>query len=428
MIHKDYTNIILFFAGYLTYNYLIPVSPYSPFIFLIPLFLSKSLLSRSRFTIAILLLLSVTDIPLEGFTETPWILRKIVGVIAFALLISTAIGKKKLKLVLFFTIFWVITTIYNSLFGASVWDVFIRDVFILITIIFVNVKYINKTYLFYFSLGALLGSFTFIIFDDTLVFTQYHSYNSTKSFLVYPFFYLLINKSNRLIKIFMFFLVAFVLIHFQTRMLFLSFLIVCIILVLKNIKYFLIPFLIYCLIAPFFINLTGTISTNVFSAKSVASLSTIYTNGGLVDLQKIDRVRYNEHFLFFNRTPLEILIGSGFGSALVDKDDRLGFVRKADTAFSDAELETKVYWNLHDTWIDLGLRFGLFFICMIYIFLFLGLFMNNSEIDISALGLVLFSNMTFSSLGLLICITFLTFLYQKSKRNINNEPITYRYA
>lgn len=76
-------------------------------------------------------------------------------------------------------------------------------------------------------------------------------------------------------------------------------------------------------------------------------------------LQVIDPVRYREHELFFDRPWHKILRGEGLGAGLYDREGRLDFIAAFETAFSDKELASRIYFNFHDFWIDVGLRFGL---------------------------------------------------------------------
>ena len=47
------------------------------------------------------------------------------------------------------------------------------------------------------------------------------------------------------------------------------------------------------------------------------------------------------------------------GAGIVDTDGYLGFVNYFQSAFSQEEINSNTYFNLHDYWIDYGLRFGL---------------------------------------------------------------------
>lgn len=89
----------------------------------------------------------------------------------------------------------------------------------------------------------------------------------------------------------------------------------------------------------------------------VSQLSQVRVNTEV--LQLIDPVRFGEHGMFFDRNWVRILVGEGLGSGLYDHDARLDFIGAINTAFTDEELASRVFFNFHDFWIDVGVRFGL---------------------------------------------------------------------
>ena len=80
-----------------------------------------------------------------------------------------------------------------------------------------------------------------------------------------------------------------------------------------------------------------------------------------------DPVRYAEFSLFFERDLFSILFGDGLAAGLVDGSGKMVFVDLDDTAFSQQELDSSIYYNLHETILDSGLRFGLIPILFVFI-------------------------------------------------------------
>lgn len=126
--------------------------------------------------------------------------------------------------------------------------------------------------------------------------------------------------------------------------------------------------------------------------------------GSWLDYVRIlDPVRYVEHEMFLDRPPIEILLGSGLGSGLIDVTGQLSFVQPGTGAFSDAELLAARYYRLHDAWIYFGLRLGLVFVVLGYSY-FAKAVMDKSRATVllGGFGLILLNSATFSISGLLM--------------------------
>jgi hypothetical protein len=63
---------------------------------------------------------------------------------------------------------------------------------------------------------------------------------------------------------------------------------------------------------------------------------------------------------------VEILFGSGLGSGIQDLDDNIPPAQKNSGAYQDDEIDTGIYFTLHDMWIALGFRFGILAIIFFY--------------------------------------------------------------
>jgi hypothetical protein len=279
----------------------------------------------------------------------------------------------------------------------------------------INLSLLNLLIVFYI-LSELINVFFLSrlgYFSD-----DYLSYISTKSFIVLPSFYFLI-KRKYFIAIPVILATIIVLIAYTTRMIILTYFIGLFIYFLVN-GLFKIRFLILIL----FIFLSGLFLSNKLNFEFQGYKATGVFIQLVEDLSLeekfllLDPVRYYETKMFFDRNIFEILFGSGFGSGLIDTKNDLSFVKVTDTAFSEKELNEGIFYNLHDTWIDLGLRFGLLTILLVYFFSFKFMFSVKS-FDIKITGfvlLILFSCATYSTQGLIL----LAYLFFYAKSNFYN--------
>ena len=90
----------------------------------------------------------------------------------------------------------------------------------------------------------------------------------------------------------------------------------------------------------------------------------------LMDIFKLlDPVRFYESLLFFEQDVRRLIFGSGFGAGLIDTKGYFSFVAYDDTAFSRKELQSNMYYNFHDVWVDIGTRFGLASLILISIWI-----------------------------------------------------------
>lgn len=217
------------------------------------------------------------------------------------------------------------------------------------------------------SLGYLVGEVVnaFFFYKD---FTEYLSYDSLKSFVVFPVVYTLLRRWNVFIQVVLALMTISVISLYGTRMLTLSFIVlITMALVVLLIKFgrgksllaFLIAFIILLNI-----NLIEFFDdTYLIQFKALSVIVKIQENFEASDISRafalLDPVRFVEHQLFFERPILEIIFGSGLGSGIYDADGALAFVTFDQTAFSEQEITSSTFYNFHDFWIDFGLRFGL---------------------------------------------------------------------
>ncbi|MBY0533692.1 MAG: hypothetical protein K2P31_01845 [Rickettsiaceae bacterium] len=244
--------------------------------------------------------------------------------------------------------------------------------------------------------------------------SDYLSYVSTKSLITLPSLYYL-HKKKVFSGLVLLVLTIPVLITYSTRMIIVTYVLAVILLfivrIIRDIK-------ISVLLVSFF-----TIAIYLFSFfdfqpegfKATSIFLQFFSEGSLSEsIRIIDPVRYGETVLFFKRGIFSILSGEGLGSGLHDIHGELYFIKVSDTAFSEKELNNNVFYNLHDTWIDIGLRFGLLFIIYLYYYILKLVLIQKKDILplVGLLLIILFSCATYSTQGLILIAFF--FFYAKS--------------
>tara|TARA_B110001454_G_C12669677_1_gene413180 strand:- start:581 stop:1213 length:633 start_codon:yes stop_codon:yes gene_type:complete len=126
----------------------------------------------------------------------------------------------------------------------------------------------------------------------------------------------------------------------------------------------------------------------------------------LLSLQLIDPWRFGELQLLFDRNLFSIFFGEGFGSGIFDNKGYLIFADFGETAYSDKELTSGVFYNMHDLWTDYGSRFGLLFIIIfLYDIVKNIIFSKNSLKTFYAMLILILALCTFFSSAGIILIT-----------------------
>ena len=125
-------------------------------------------------------------------------------------------------------------------------------------------------------------------------------------------------------------------------------------------------------------------------------------------ISRLDLTRYAEHQLFFDRSFLNIVLGNGLFSGLVDTDQYLSFVTKSMTAFTDAEIDSQTYFKLHDFWTYYGLIFGIIPLSILIYKTIIINIIDNKFIFSIFFGLLLL-NACFSTAGVLFAAAFYKF-------------------
>ena len=193
--------------------------------------------------------------------------------------------------------------------------------------------------------------------------TDYLNFNSTKSLVVFASLYFL-NYFRYKLGIVLVFLTYIVLVGYVTRMIILTYtMVLCAFflfsLIRLHCKFLFLLFLSIIVITYFLIRVEHkSVEKIVEKAKiSAAIKQTLYGADFFKVLKKIDHVRYIENEMFFSQELPFILFGKGFGTGIKDRKGLLDFVTSNDTAFAQRELEQRQFYNFHDVWVDIGLRF-----------------------------------------------------------------------
>ena len=133
----------------------------------------------------------------------------------------------------------------------------------------------------------------------------------------------------------------------------------------------------------------------------------------LLSLQLIDPWRFGELQLLFDRNLFSIIFGEGFGSGIFDTKGYLVFADFGQTAYSDKELISGIFYNMHDLWTDYGLRFGLLFITVFLYDVIKNIIFSKNRLKTFYAMLILILSLCafFSSAGIiLISIFYLNYM------------------
>jgi hypothetical protein len=372
-----------------------------------------------RNTLLILSLFLSVDNAVEDLAITFGALRYSIYILSIYSLYKTKYFDSKSIFVFgFIIVFYLLNTLIHIV--NIDWATFTRDIILLGLVfpVFCSDSKKSKFSIDFYLLCSLILFFLFSELANLFIrpfmgydSSDYLSYNSSKSLIIIPSIFYLINKNYRL-GLTAVIITIVILIAYSTRMIIITYVITLFLIFLSNVRLKNILYIFLFVISTFFILNESRFEPEQFKASSV--FIQLFKQGDLVDkVVIIDPVRFYETKLFFSRNIFSILFGDGFGSGLIDSNNELNFVKLTDTAFSLRELSTGHYYNLHDTWTDLGLRFGLLVIILIYIQLFRLVLFGKSKIiqSIAAILFIIFSCATFSTQGLII----LSFLFYSIK-------------
>lgn len=321
--------------------------------------------SRRNALLLIALFWSVDNAVLE-YGATPSTIRYVIYVTAVVALIQgTVVRRHWIMLMTLLAVFYLTVTLFHI--DTISTNQFSRDaqIMLLLIILFglrpikefsIDIPLVVST-----MIGFLISENINFFLLQSVWYGEYMSFDTTKFLIVIPS--LLVLLSGRLtLSILLIILTLPVLVGYTGRMLFLSYLLaVASILIFMSQK---VGYLRYLLFVGGIMGLASLAAAYIFpeldSFKALYSLQLIMEYG-VESIVLLDPVRYASSQLYFDLPFLELAFGRGFGAGLGDIGNHLDFVNLNQGAFSIQELSSNFYYNFHDVWVDVGLRFGLIF-------------------------------------------------------------------
>ena len=350
------------------------------------------------------------------YDETPSFIRYPIYIsLIYYLISNTTINLKNTKYYFIYVLFLLSITVFNHEMVNI--NVLFRDIFI-IFLVFIVINKSSRTLLAYEFSPNLLNKFLifYIIFESInaflfldLFYGEYLNYDSTKALIILPS--LILFSQKKYIKFLLLGLVTlYVLAWYGSRMISLIYALALVMILIRNLSFnketlIFLPFVfvIISFLSLYFFNIEFT-----QTPKIIELIQDILISTSFIDLLKIlDPIRFYEHVLFFDRNIFNILFGSGLGTGIYDQQNLMGFISGSQTAFSNEELFSKVFYNFHDFHIDFGLRFGFIAIIIALTSLAVNFFKSTSESKyLSTFLICLMFTMFFSTSGLLLITLF----------------------
>lgn len=424
--------ILLFFIAALSSQRYLLTDIYH-FICLVPLILgliyqNKNIILGNTYLIIALFTFvdnggDVSDYGLYVFKETAGIIRYLIYLsILSIIIIRYRINTSKIWIPVVLLIMPAIVSAYNAfdLNSTMNYSLFRGDIFVVIMTFLVLTNKNEK--IFNFDIKLLCCFLIFYGFFEVINSLVYHdftvgysNYHSIKSLIVFPLIYSLIFFKNNFIKLILLFSTLIVLVGYTTRMIIVSLVFTLIIyyakkINLKSLKQIFTVFLV-ALVGFFSLqyqNIEGS------SIKMLNTLNILFDGDNiLLSLQLIDPWRFGELQLLFDRNLFSIFFGEGFGSGVFDPKGYLIFADFGQTAYSDQELMSGIFYNMHDLVTDYGLRFGLLFVTLFLFDLIKNIIFSKNHLKnfYAMLLLILSLCAFFSSAGIiLISIFYLNYL------------------
>ena len=350
------------------------------------------------------------------YDETPPFIRYPLYIsLIYYLASNTTINFKNTKYYFVYLIFLLLITVLNHEMVNI--NVLFRDIFI-IFLVFIVINKSSRTLSAYEFHPNLLNKFLifYIIFESVnaylfldLFFGEYLNYDSTKALIILPS--LILFSEKKYLKFLLLGLVTlYVLAWYGSRMISLIYALALVMILIRNLSFdketlIFLPFVfvIISFLSLYFFNIEFK-----QTPKIIELIQDILISTSFIDLLKIlDPIRFYEHVLFFDRNIFNILFGSGLGTGIYDQQNLMGFISGSQTAFSNEELFSKVFYNFHDFHIDFGLRFGFIAIIIVLTSLVVNFFKSTSESKyLSTFLICLMFTMFFSTSGLLLITLF----------------------
>lgn len=396
---------------------------------LFPLLVAVICLRKSRSQAGVYVMIALfftSDLGGEMYNTTISSLREATYVAAlWVLVLLTSPRLDNLAMVKLFALITLVllTTMGNLADTTNAWSfsTAIRDTLILICLCVCLLDGKKERFdllpMYYASLGYLAGELVNLAFFFERPVHFYMSFNSLKSFIVFPLFYRLIaDKKLSSPSIAIATATSLVILAYNSKMFvlslaFVSILVTVIVLCQKPslIGRTLLGIVTLVLVSQATLFLFQDVEGN----RIVAFFSLTDVHGGFLSaIEYLDPVRTHQHYLFFSRGLTDIIFGNGIGAGIHDVSGQLTYFAN-ETAFSMRELQDARYFNFHDVWIDFGLRFGLITVLAIS-FSLIRILLNPSNRMMCIVFIVLLINATFSISGVLMATLFYKVILQQS--------------
>jgi hypothetical protein len=365
-------------------------------------------------------LLCSIDNGAEVYAETPGFIRYLIYLSAIAMLVSSvrpAFSKLSVLILLLLAISVAIGAASGLLSGATPYQAaaFRRDLFVIFLLLLL-VCGARPGFLIDFqivgasSFGYLAGEVANLLFFYRYE-GDYLSYDTLKVFIFFPLVLVMLGHLRRSLLFLITPIVLYIAVIYGSRMILLS----------AFVLGALIPLAaawrsgswgVYAGI--FVVVAMGAMlgTSGIFQSEFAERYRVLWSIGVVLDglsnltfleiFELLDRARLGEHLLFLDRPVVELLFGSGLGSGVRDIHGVLSYIPiDAQYAFTVEELASGTFFNLHDFWIDFGLRFGLLPIFAIIYILVIRQISKGFYAAGFWFGLLLF-NVTFATSGLLL--------------------------
>lgn len=359
-----------------------------------------------------------SDYGLNVFKESPGIIRYSIYLSILSLIIIRyRINTSKIWIPLILLIMPAIVTAYNAFdLNSTINNTLFRgDIFVVVMTFIVLTNKNEK--IFSFDIKLLCCFLIFYGFFEVINSLVYHdftlgysNYQSIKSLIVFPLIYSLIFFKSHLIKLILLLFTLIILVGYTTRMIILSLILTLTIYYAKkiNLKSLTQISTIFLVIVLGFFSLQYQ-NIEESPIKMLDTLKILIDGDNfLLSLQLIDPWRFGELQLLFDRNLFSIMFGEGFGSGVFDTKGYLVFADFGQTAYSDKELISGIFYNMHDLWTDYGLRFGLLFITVFLYNVIKNIIFSKNRLKTFYAMLILILSLCafFSSAGIILISVF----------------------
>ncbi|KAA0947506.1 hypothetical protein FQ186_05145 [Pseudomonas sp. ANT_H14] len=381
---------------------------------------------KPRNTYLVLSVFLTIDITAGVYAGTPSVVRYTIYIAAIvALLAGFKFNLRALVMASILFCFWMTMSVIN--YEVFSWEQLYRDlqIFLIFFIVLVRAESsivrheVDFDLVKKFILVTLISELINVIFFHDLA-NGYLSLNSTKSFVCAAMLIVLSKKSlGELLMISV--LTSIVVIAYGQRMIILVLLFAVGMYLLlnmynsKKILSLVVGFFVPVALVILFFFIPYINSASEMSGNRSIHLVQAVAKGLSWDLiRSVDQVRFDEHALFFSQKIFPILFGGGLGVGVYDIDNVFRYVQYDQFGFSKTELESGLFFGLHDYWTAVGLRFGLLAAILPCLVLIKGFGNRNSSLVTHSLILFVLLICSSYSIAGLIMIAMIALSYRQN--------------